>query len=381
MFSLLFALTTLGEDTSSLNKRAEKEGEKTMDSQERRIEKGERSIAVRDGGYFPVLIKLKNGELAAVVRGGAPHIGVGGRLDLIKSKDGGKTWSKPRMIVYMPPDSRNPAFGQSENGVLILAFSVTGPYENGQFTSKTQEYTVWTTRSFDNGDTWEKPQEMNISPLQYASPYGKIVQLEDGTLVMNIYAWYSAKQGENLPPEKQGHLSYVFRSKDDGGKWGEPTLIAQHFNETSLLPLGGKRLLAIMRDDADSGLWQSLSEDGGESWSEPIRVTEGPRLPGDAILLRSGRILLSYGRRLPPYGVECIVSDDGGKTWDKNSRCLLEWRAKNGDCGYPSSVQLDDGSIATLYYGVGHLEWCDLEEYAMCLRYKEEDILFPGSQR
>ncbi|MGC9003189.1 MAG: sialidase family protein [bacterium] len=327
--------------------------------------KGERFIAVRGGGYFPVLIKLDNNELLAVVRGGAPHIGVGGRLDLIKSKDGGRSWSKPRTIASIPPDSRNPAFGQAIDGSLILAFAVTGPYENGQFTSKTRGYTVWITRSFDKGENWERPQKLDISPLQYGSPYGKIVQLTDGTLLMNIYAWYR---------EKEGFFSYIFRSRDNGKTWGEPTLIAPRFNETALLPLPVGGLLAFLRDEKSSGLWQSFSYDGGKTWSEPIRITEGPKLPADAILLKSGHILLTYGRRIPPYGVEGMLSYDKGESWDKENSFLLEWKAKNADCGYPSSVQLDDGTIVTIYYGIGHIEYPKLNEYAFSLRYREEEI-------
>jgi hypothetical protein len=340
------------------------QGREVFPMQEKMI-KGERIIAVRGGGYFPVLIKLKNGELAAVVRGGAPHLGVGGRIDLIKSKDGGKSWSKPKTIADMPPDSRNPAFGQAKDGTLILAFAVTGPYENGQFTAKTEEYTVWITRSSDNGETWEKPQKLGISPLQYGSPYGKIVQLPDGTLLMNIYAWNE---------EMKEVYSYVFRSKDNGRTWGEPTLIAPHYDETALLPLPDNSVLAFLRDEKSSGLWQSVSKDGGRTWSEPARLTEGPRLPADAILLKSGNILLVYGRRIPPYGVEGMMSYDKGKSWDKERVFLLEWGAKNSDCGYPSSVQLDDGKIVTIYYGVEHLDYPDLKEYAICVRYEEGDI-------
>jgi hypothetical protein len=90
-----------------------------MQTQARKLENVERTVVVRDGGYFPVLIRLHNGMLAAVLRGGARHVGVGGRLDLITSRDGGKTWSASRLLVYMPPDSRNPAFGQAADGRLI----------------------------------------------------------------------------------------------------------------------------------------------------------------------------------------------------------------------------------------------------------------------
>ncbi|MDD1475322.1 hypothetical protein MEO41_29260, partial [Dolichospermum sp. ST_sed4] len=58
------------------------------------LETAERIVAVKNGGYFPVLIKLKDGTIGAVVRGGAPHIGLKGRLDWIYSGDGGRTWSE-----------------------------------------------------------------------------------------------------------------------------------------------------------------------------------------------------------------------------------------------------------------------------------------------
>jgi len=77
----------------------------------RKLERPERIVAVGGEGYFPVLIRLQNGELAAIVRGGARHVGIGGCLDIIKSNDGAITWSEPKTVVDIPPDSRNPAFG------------------------------------------------------------------------------------------------------------------------------------------------------------------------------------------------------------------------------------------------------------------------------
>ena len=47
---------------------------------ERLLREGERGFVVKGAGYFPVLIKLRDGSLAAVLRSGAPHIGVGGRF-------------------------------------------------------------------------------------------------------------------------------------------------------------------------------------------------------------------------------------------------------------------------------------------------------------
>src|SRR5258708_4165715 len=80
-------------------------------------------VVVEGGGYFPVLVGLHDGSLLAVFRGGAPHIGRGGRLDLASSSDQGKTWSARRTVIDGPEDDRNPALGQLKDGTVVLAFS------------------------------------------------------------------------------------------------------------------------------------------------------------------------------------------------------------------------------------------------------------------
>jgi hypothetical protein len=71
--------------------------------------------------------------------------------------------------------------------------------------------------------------------------------------------------------------------------------------------------------------------------------------PGDVIKLQDGRLLLTYGRRVAPWGIQGMVSDDDGKTWNGEAKLLLV--ADSGaDQGYPSNIQTDDGTIVTVYY-------------------------------
>src|SRR6516162_10024455 len=58
----------------------------------------ERSLVVSGQGYFPVAVRLRDGRIAVVLRGGAGHLGIKGRLDMVFSSDGGKTWEEPRPI-------------------------------------------------------------------------------------------------------------------------------------------------------------------------------------------------------------------------------------------------------------------------------------------
>jgi len=127
----------------------------------------------------------------AVIRGGAAHIGVKGRLDLVRSTDGGKTWSPPWTAIDGSLDDRNPAIGLLKDGAAVLAYAVagnydeTGPHFKGGRTDRLFDG-VYLTYSRDNGRTWSRPVRDPVIHKFYdgkglVSPYGKIVQLPDGT--------------------------------------------------------------------------------------------------------------------------------------------------------------------------------------------------------
>ena len=82
-----------------------------------------RHLMVRDGGFFPAVVQLQSGELLAVVRGGAGHIGKEGRLDLIRSRDVGASWTEPIILFDSDEDDRNPVLGQLADGTVVLAYS------------------------------------------------------------------------------------------------------------------------------------------------------------------------------------------------------------------------------------------------------------------
>jgi len=313
----------------------------------------ERATAVEGGGYFPVAIRLASGEILAVVRGGGAHLSRAGRLDLVMSDDSGRTWSKPWTVIDGPEDDRNPALGQLADGTILLAYAVLSGYEaDGQRlpedVSKWVFDGVYIMRSKDKGKTWTKPE---LSPEIHAfyagrgavSPYGKIIQLGDGTVIMAVYFDFF---------DGRGNQSYIFRSRDGGKTWGEPSLVGEHFNETAVLALPDRNLIAAMRSEKGGYLAVTRSEDSGKHWSPPFQITEDMEHPADLIQLKNGQILLSYGERNLPMGVRAIFSLDGGKTWEQDKKIIISASAPNIDCGYPSSVEVDGGQIVTLYYQV-----------------------------
>src|SRR5881275_2248331 len=89
----------------------------------------ERSLVVQGQGYFPVALRLRDGRIAVVLRGGAGHLGIRGRLDMVFSADEGKTWTRPTLVVDSPVDDRNPALGQARDGTLVVGYWRTANYD------------------------------------------------------------------------------------------------------------------------------------------------------------------------------------------------------------------------------------------------------------
>ena len=303
-------------------------------------------------GYFPVAIRLNNGDVLAVIRGGAAHIGVKGRLDLIRSSDGGKTWQAPWTVVDGNLDDRNPAIGQLKDGTIILGYVIAGGYdETGlKFKGARKDWVfdgVYLVFSKDNGKSWSKPVRDPTIYRFYAgkgqvSPYGKIVQLADGTVLMAVYFEFV---------DDRGNESYLFRSKDGGKTWGDPVRLGAHYNETGIVALRDGRILAGMRSEKGGALAITESSDQGRTWSSPVQITADREHPADLIQLRDGRVLMVFGERNPPRGVHAMISADG-RAWDKSKQIVLADDAPITDCGYPSSVEVSQDKIVTVYYQV-----------------------------
>jgi hypothetical protein len=57
---------------------------------------------------------------------------------------------------------------------------------------------------------------------------------------------------------------------------------------------------------------------------------------------------MTYGHRRPPYGNQARVGDARGSSWSEP--LIISDDGAGGDLGYPSTVQLGDGSLLTVWY-------------------------------
>jgi hypothetical protein len=321
--------------------------------------------AYHGGGLFPVLTMAPDDSVVAVLRGGAGHLGLEGRIDIVRSRDAGLTWTQPQIVANSETDDRNPAFGTSATGTLILAYHRTFAYDaEGNYLAPPhpkdlRPCEVLVTRSQDSGLTWEDPYLLSDELLLAGSPFGKIVTGRAGTLLLPIYhkpaPTLISRLDELIPGDS---CSYLIRSRDDGRTWEDPSLICINSGEPAVIGLPNGDLLAVVRrEQMGKTLWSTLSRDGGFTWSAPIQITGEMRHPGDLLVLKDGSVLLVYGNRnSPPTRIEGRVSRDGGQSW---LPCLLLFsgnlRGYNAnspyrvDLGYPSSI-LSGGRGVTMYY-------------------------------
>jgi len=345
-----------------------------------------RYLVVSMEGYFPVLVKTGANSLAVIFRTGGPHVGVSATLAVATSQDGGVSWSDPVEIQPRWDDNRNPAFGVNARGELVAAYwkarlhsyAEDAPGRGLHYTGKESE--SWKTvpalyycKSADGGRTWGAERPYMSRLLTLASPYGRIISIPDGTLLMGVYG--PARE----PVEGARDITILLRSADGGETWGDETLVTAGYNEATYAFLPDGRMISAAR--SESGHVAVLfSQDQGRTWSKPAQVTRDGEHPADLTVLSSGRVLLTFGRRIRPMGCGLLRSDDGGKTWNRDQEVLLAGDGiQNVDLGYPSTAQLDDGHLVTvLYYASGSEMsqgfggWGEVS--CQAIHYREEEI-------
>ncbi len=201
---------------------------------------------ITDGGYFPVIQRIGPKSAVLVLRTRAGHGGVEGRLEVMRTDDNGMTWSDSVVAADSERDDRNPALevvGQE----VIVAYYHHARYDADQVYHPDEPVDTMVTRSPDGVVTWDQPTFVTDGPLNGASPYGKIVALNDGTLLMDLYSVDETNIFEEEEEDPTIYKSYVIRTKDGGRTWGDESLIAEGHNECAMWVLDNGEILAVPR--------------------------------------------------------------------------------------------------------------------------------------
>ena len=320
-------------------------------------------ICKEPGRYigWPTIAKTRSNELLAVFSGNRDeHVCPYGITQMVRSIDNGKTWSTPETINNTPLDDRDPGVLETIKGTLLvswftsLAFDTPNSYKQHpewerhakKLSAETKKEWLgnWTRRSSDGGKTWEKPVKQIVS-----APHGPI-ELANKRL---LYVGTGMIDGK--------YKIGVEESRNDGKSWKLISTIRipegmsyDNLHEPHAVEVSPGKLVMMIRynpkDFSQNFMQQSESLDGGKTWTI-LHATPIWGFPPHLIKLTNGGLLVVYGVRRPIYSERACLSKDGGKTWDIENEIIL-CKNINSDLGYPASVQLDDGSILTIYYQI-----------------------------
>ena len=261
-------------------------------------------------GWFPVIIRIDNGDLLTFFREGYEHgmADLEGRAVVHRSTDGGRTWGKATIIDEEPGWGYEPMYAvQAPNGVMwvdLRCYKVYGPGEWKYF-----QYC-----STDNGKIWKRADN------HYgASPY---LALSNGKLLwMN---WFTVKKDWKC--YRTTWLTDGNPSKQKWGKWRvHPELgPSDEWSVTETKNPG--ELVSLMRQQHNTHCYAtSTSKDYGNTWTQwrPSDIYIGcvaarPRIE----TAPDGTLIASYGQRWIGRTF-AVASHDGGKTWDVNHRQVM----------------------------------------------------------
>ncbi|MGI9474599.1 MAG: sialidase family protein, partial [Rubripirellula sp.] len=320
---------------------------------------------------WPTLTRRTNGQLLVVWSGGRQqHVCPFGRVELMRSDDEGETWTWPRTVIDGSIDDRDAGVLETDSGAILVTTFTSLAYENYELKKalasrgqpnawpeeklqrwlrvhdrmseeqRQRELGQWMIRSTDGGVTWSKRYSSIVN-----SPHGPI-QLADGRLLYaGVKLWSDSRDVG------------VCQSADDGASWQWLAEITpregddpKNYHELHAVEAKDGRLVVHIRNHNPANKSETLqceSTDGGQSWSQPRSIGVWG-LPSFLLRMRDGRLLMSYGYRRKPYGNQARVSHDHGETW--GPPLTISEDGIGHDLGYPSTVELNDGKLLTVWY-------------------------------
>jgi BNR repeat-like domain len=222
-----------------------------------------------------------------------------------KSEDGGLTWTRPEIVIR---DLDANAFNDKQSitadptdadNVYAVWDRLLFPNSErasvrSSFTTNAFRGPLWFNRSTDGGDSWEDPRQVYDPGQNDQTIASQIVVPPDGTLV-NLFAEFNGENKNKL----RAWTVRILRSDDEGETWSGPILVdrlqtiaitdpetgddvrtGDIIPDAAVDPRNG-RLYAVWQDARFSDFQNdsiafSQSLDGGDTWSDPIKVNLTP---------------------------------------------------------------------------------------------------------
>ena len=248
------------------------------------------------------------------------------------STDGGVTWSPSWLVI-------DKQFGGTNVFQTRLVW-----LDNGDLGFIYQECTdgpgssyVFFRRSTDLGRNWSDPVMVSFDRVGFTSALSSgncLLRLPNGRLLVFVYGYEDPNDSFTNTEHYKG---FVYYTDDNGYTWnrmdGVINLGTMAVEQSAALLENGD-ILVSNRTRAQGRIFQCISTDGGNTWSQPVAV-EGLVTPsstntvvtvpatGDVLLLWNNEFATDNGKRV---NQSSAISTDHGLTY-KNVKTLIEGRA------------------------------------------------------
>ena len=286
---------------------------------------------------WPKIVRAADGTLVATFIAGREHT-VGGSPAVAVSRDGGETFSAPRVLRQFDQTqeyahSGNVALGVAEDGALVLlAMAFTGD----------ERTTVFGWRSEDAGERWQEADTGSLANNATGSVYGGVFPVPGRGLA--VCGHYRRPRGDGV---------WIAFSDDHGRHWGKPlTITDRDLHEPAFICVG-TRLIGLIRDNPSHGYWQFVSDDAGKTWRTSNLVMEGPDATHPSPFLiadptRPGRLWALQSQRTERGEVYLWRAD--AETLDWRREGLVVTFEGFEDYSYPWMAHLGDGEWFVVFY-------------------------------
>ncbi|MBQ9788239.1 MAG: exo-alpha-sialidase [Lentisphaeria bacterium] len=242
------------------------------------------------------------------------------------SYDNGQTWQKPEKGVHVA--GMNAALNSKGEIIQIGIWDAK---------AKTQHNLVWDKITPD-GQRVHLNKTIDLPYATSAHTHRDILVTRDGRMIATAY-------GKKVNANRS-HI-FAIESKDDGETWNFLSIITEPeagdqegANETTLVQLKDGTILAIYRVDGMKSCKQRRSTDGGKTWSASERVGSMGGASPHAIVLENGTLALVTGR---PNLYLYLDFTGTGKKYQQHT----VW--KGGTSSYASLIETAPNELMVVY--------------------------------
>lgn len=272
---------------------------------------------------------------------------------LIRSTDRGVTWSEP-MVLDVPTGAMN----NIQCSFLQIGNTTQLYYSKRESISNADK---WLVESTDGGHTWSEPRQVTDGTRRYTGPAHRALRLSSGRILLPCHtdAWTPGGMMETVP--------IVVRSDDGGLTWNTSDPVFAEAKAYQNLPsfrlaepvlverLDGS-VLMYARTHVNR-FYESVSTDGGETWSEATPTAiQTLTAPPQIMRLSDGRLALFWNpitdetREYLDQGLQpprlqkrtflaMATSEDDGFTWS-DPNILLDG-GNDHAYAYPAGLEVD----------------------------------------